>query len=192
MLVFLLLLVSFIRYHYIYWIVLVSNVMMYHSLSSLFLFLVSISQDWSAGKVLTSGGQSCTLWILDFFLLRGCGAVSLTLPLRFINHDQYRTIVQHLGTAITGLCQFLVFQPSNWVLHAHNHRCIMMYIIWHAIYTYRYNILCLTCVEANFRISLNPVYPQQLDKHDETHGETHSLEEKSLHINDKPVRWKES
>ena len=52
-------------------------------------------------------------------------------------------------------------------------------------------MLYLTCVEANF-ISFNPVYPQQLDKHDETHGETHSLEEKSLHINDKPVRWKES
>ena len=59
--------------------------------------------------MLTSGGQSCTLWILEFISTAGCGAVSLTLPLRFINHDQYRTIAQHwgTGTAINGLCHFL-------------------------------------------------------------------------------------
>ena len=63
-------------------------------------------------------------------------------------------------------------------------------------------MLYLTCVETNFRISLNPVYPQQLDGFSfRVSGKENMMKlmEKLIHLkrnpyiyHDKRVTWKES
>ena len=126
-------------HHYRYFLKLLMIVV----ISSLFLFLFQSPRIGVLEKCWRLVGKVARYGFLNLFLLRGCGAVSLTLPLRFINQDQYRAIAQHWGTAINGLCHSSVFQPSDWVLHAHIHRC-KFYMTWH-IYIYLYVCLDRIC-----------------------------------------------
>ena len=92
-------------------------------------------------------------------------------------------------------CMFFVFQPSNWVLMTMTQPQMYtiykydIYIYMYMYYTHILYCIWITFVEADFMISLNPVYPnnwmispsESAVKIYEIHGTTPSLEGKSLH-----------
>ena len=94
--------------------------------------------------MLTSGGQSCTLWILEFIStarLRCCVTYTSVKVHKSWSIQGYRSRLGY-GYRNQRIVPFFVFQPSNWVLHAHTHRCILYNMTCH-IYVYRYNMLYL-------------------------------------------------